>query len=358
MSSSSTARVEAILGALLSDEGAIEVRGVVDDESAQLLISRRARRESVVVDDPGDGAAFETADFQLGDFSVTTIGTRFFARRVEADEPHGLRALVEEGALMPGLDEAIVGSALAGQGLWAIGPARLLRRRLVRALLRDLEEVAHVIDLDKLDGELSARVRVAKRLGAEIVVAHGGARELARAAERSGLVWIADVDEGAPARAFEIAGSAAQIVVVGYTADGVARVLERHAPGATPPVATPAPATAPQLSAPVLEPAAEDLPPLPPLADAPPDDWGGTQVENDPGWELGGSDDGPASASAFDKVLERVKDEDRPQFVPRPPSEHPLARKLKKDTDDDEDDPLGGLDLEPPALAGGRKKRS
>jgi hypothetical protein len=378
-----------LLGALVDDEGAVEVRAVVEGDKAQLTVTRAGRRERLEVPAPPlDVEAPSALDLDELRVHLAPRGDAvhvYARRRAQAADP--LRALVEEGALPPGFDEELLAAALAGHGLLAVGPARALRRRAVRALAAAASEVAHVLDLDEDEGPLRARAERAVALGAEVVSCEVDLDELRRAARAPlDVAWIASVRAPTAEALFAALSSAAvtgHVCVFGYTPDGTPRLVERHAPGAAvdaaPAVASPPPpASAAEPTRMIVEvddPRSvaglpDNLPPLPDLAEAPPDDWGAP--DDGPGWELadlgsvadGSGGDGPKvrelgstpptpadarERTAFEKALAGAK-APTPQFRPRPPSPHPKARELQA-PEEEEEDPLGGLTLEPPGAA-------
>ena len=133
--------VRELLGALVDDAGARELRALVRGGAATLVVTRPGRRETLEVSAPP--LSLEgPARLRLGALEVSLAprgpGARLFARRL-ASPAEELRALVEEGALPPGLDEAIWTDENAPKPL----PPMYAGERKVPVHEKDTEGIAH-----------------------------------------------------------------------------------------------------------------------------------------------------------------------------------------------------------------------
>ncbi len=279
-----------------------------------------------------------------------------------------LEHLVEEAVLPAGVDGELVAAVLEGGGVAVLGPARAARARVVVAVARALSPLLRIVSLSDdlpagcmprpVGDDVDARAATAVLLGADVLVAleltPAEACALARAALPVPVVAaVACASMAALQSAFgalSVRSLFALSAVLGLAPDGRPRLVELHGAAgepmppsaiAAPPIAA-APARTrvePSNATPAAPTVAQTIDVIPVLADAPPAEWASSDVDDDPGWELGSLSGAPPAAGSFDAALQAVSK--RPGFTPRPPSAHPQFLKG-----------TGGLTFEPPGNPG------
>lgn len=387
------AAVDGVLASLLADKDVAEIAAV---EGGLIEVIRRGRRERLqaLVEGPlfallrERGAEEALVVFRLAAVLLTAgplqDGRVALCLKKPAPSDARLDHLVEEGLLPPGIDAELVAAVREGGGVAVIGPARAARSRTVVALARMLIGAQRVIAIGddtpagcvpapKRSGGVVERAEAAVALGADILLGLdlSAADALALAEATLPVPVVAAV--GAPSMAGlqaafgdrPVKSAFALVAVIGFAPDGRPRLVEMHGAVAdAPPVAPSAPAEAASsplvdARAPVVASSRARVATLPGVAvadilaavggvgssppmnaglgDAPPADWASSDIDDDPGWELGNLATVPAAPGSFDAALQQVAK--RPTYSPKPPPPHPKTASLKG---------TGGLTLEPP----------
>ncbi len=417
MSAEVAAAVDAALGSLLADKDVAEVAAV---EGGLLEVVRRGRRERLgallegplfallrelgadkgvvrVVVGAGSSAGARLTAAPLVDGRVALC----IAKAAPADV--SLAHLVEEQVLPPGIDAELVAAVREGAGVAIIGPARAARSRVAVALARALASSLRIVSVGHRDGPagvagvtpsplsesgtVADRAAVAVDIGADVLLALDiSAAEAAGFPQNLAVPVIAAVASPSMAALSHeflpnhaVKSAFAVVVVIGFGPDGRPRLVEMHGGvGDAPPLAptpiapTPLTTLTPLTPTTVAPPSMSkqrvatlpglslaDVPVLDvQLGDGPPADWASSDLDDDPGWELGNlasnsssnssssassnstNASGPPSPGSFDAVLQSAaRASAKPQFVPKQPPPHPQAASLKG---------TGGLTFEPP----------
>jgi hypothetical protein len=260
----------------------------------------------------------------------------------------------------------------AGRGLLIVGPHRVGRQLLLRAVASEAASFSRVMspfhDASQYESvpdetaTLEERIAQAYALGADSLIGSEMTLDSLKAYRKihHGLPLVAslqcasedvvrqELSEECAGIAFVTVGHQVGGAPVVYLSDGAVSDSSRDIEQPQRPIELQTPIEhgerapmigqgGPSMAAPVYDQSApvvlggheDELPPLKPLGPGPPTGWG-LESPSDPGWELD---------SNFAETLEAVAE--RPKFHPSPPPAHPQAHALQ-------DKPFGGLTLEPP----------